>query len=530
MISPDLGSSEPTVQTASRNHRHLRLVRNLTLPPVVAIALAGCAGELPDPPSGAASVLVPSGAEWRYLDDGSDPGDAWTAPDFDDSAWLAGPAALGYGRGDELTVLRCRVGTEPGTGCPEGEPNRFMAAFFRHAFELEDPAAFDRFRLRLKKDDGAVVYLNGRELARSNLRPGFEGQGHPAGSVTDQPRAWLEYRLEPGVAAAGRNVLAVEVHSAGPEDENLGFDLELIGFDPRLTALSRGPYLQTVTPSRATVRWRTGDRVGSKLIWGESPESLDRELSRSEPAIEHTLTLEGLEAGGRYCYRVVAEDRALSGAEETSCFRAQPQPGAAEKVRVWVLGDSGTGDAGARRVLQAYRNFAGDRPAEVWITLGDNAYPDGTDAQFQAAVFDTYPEELRTLALWPSLGNHDLHALEDGRGPYYDIFDLPTRGEAGGVASGTEAYYSFDHGPVHFVALDTASGDMRPGREMLTWLEADLEATTQPWVIVYAHHPPYTDGWHRSDDTEKGWRALVIRENILPILEKHGVDLFLAGH
>jgi hypothetical protein len=131
--------------------------------------------------------------------------------------------------------------------------------------------------------------------------------------------------------------------------------------------------------------------------------------------------------------------------------------------------------------------------------------------------------------LWPTLGNHDGHSAESATqsGPYYDIFTLPTGGEAGGVSSGTEAYYAFDHSNVHFVCLDSYDSDPDPDGAMMTWLENDLAATTQPWIIAFWHHPPYTKGSHDSD-TEG--RLEDMRELALPILEEYGVDVVMSGH
>jgi hypothetical protein len=57
-------------------------------------------------PLGAQSTaLVPAGSTWHYRDDGSDQGTAWRASAFNDAAWTAGPAQLGYGDGDEATAV-----------------------------------------------------------------------------------------------------------------------------------------------------------------------------------------------------------------------------------------------------------------------------------------------------------------------------------------------------------------------------------------------------------------------------------------
>jgi hypothetical protein len=90
------------------------------------------------------------------------------------------------------------------------------------------------------------------------------------------------------------------------------------------------------------------------------------------------------------------------------------------------------------------------------LQLGDNAYNSGLDNEFQVAVFDMYPTMLRKTPFWSCLGNHETAqatAFVDTY-PYFDIYTLPTAGEAGGVASGTEHYYSFNYGNIHFIALD----------------------------------------------------------------------------
>ena len=131
--------------------------------------------------------------------------------------------------------------------------------------------------------------------------------------------------------------------------------------------------------------------------------------------------------------------------------------------------------------------------------------------------------------LWPTLGNHDGATADSatGTGPYYDIFTLPKAAQAGGIASGTEAYYSFDYGMIHFVSLESFETNRAANGAMLTWLQQDLATTTQPWLIVFFHHPPYTKGSHNSDvDLE----SIEMRQNALPILEAAGVDLVLTGH
>src|SRR5262245_52358271 len=103
------------------------------------------------------------------------------------------------------------------------------------------------------------------------------------------------------------------------------------------------------------------------------------------------------------------------------------------------------------------------------------------------------------MPVWPAIGNHDVDSPgydETAQtGAYFDIFTLPARGEAGGVASERESYYSFDVANVHVVVLNSAHppylSSPEKGNPMLAWLERDLAATSQEWIIAYWHHPPY---------------------------------------
>ena len=205
-------------------------------------------------------------------------------------------------------------------------------------------------------------------------------------------------------------------------------------------------------------------------------------------------------------------------------------------IRVWVIGDSGTGDANAEKVRDNYYKITGSIHTDVWLMLGDSAYKNGTDEEFQAAVFEMYKKLLKKTVFWPAYGNHDARSASATQqsGTFFEIFTLPVNAEAGGLASGTEAYYSFDYGNIHFVCLD--SNDPKNSK-MLDWLERDLKATDKIWRIAYWHHPPYSKGSHNSDGTKwpKKWfesdsELRDIREYALPIIEKNGVHLVISGH
>lgn len=301
------------------------------------------------------------------------------------------------------------------------------------------------------------------------------------------------------------------------------------------TSIVRGPYLQSPTPESMVVRWRTDLSEGSVVSYGLARDQLTLTAKAEGIATEHIVYLASLKPATRYFYKVGNGKKAGGAGEDKptaspiSSFVTPPPAGTNRPTRVWVLGDSGTKTAEAVAVRDVYYNFTGKRDTDVWLMLGDNAYPDGTDADYQKAVFEMYPETLRTVPLWSTIGNHDAQSANSitQSGVYYDIFTLPTRAQAGGVASGTEAYYSFDHANIHFVCLDSQDSDRSANGAMMQWLKADLAATRRDWIVAFFHHPTYTKGSHDSD-TEK--QLIEMRQIFLPVLEGSGVDLVITGH
>src|SRR4029079_1464580 len=113
------------------------------------------------------------------------------------------------------------------------------------------------------------------------------------------------------------------------------------------------------------------------------------------------------------------------------------------------IGDAGTANSAQRAVRNAYRQYETNKATDVWLMLGDNAYPAGSDSEYQRAVFQMYTNMLQNTLLYPTIGNHETYTDPDDLA-YLRIFSLPMNAEAGGVASGTERYYSFDYANVHF--------------------------------------------------------------------------------
>ena len=166
---------------------------------------------------GQAAWLVAPHATWSYLDGADTPANDWKSADFDERAWAQGPAPLGYG--DE-------VSTEIDGGADGHHP---PAAWFRTSFNVDDPSVVAEVELGLLRDDGARVWLNGTEIARSNLAADAGANDWATASSEDEfESTWYDWDVDPALLVAGTNVLAVEVHQSNASSSDLRMDASLL--------------------------------------------------------------------------------------------------------------------------------------------------------------------------------------------------------------------------------------------------------------------------------------------------------------
>jgi hypothetical protein len=162
-------------------------------------------------------VLITTNSTWKYLDNGTDQGTAWRGTTFNDGAWSSGRAQLGYGDGDETTV----VSYGPNAN------SKYITTYFRRTFTVANAAEYSALNLWLLRDDGAVVYLNGTEIYRAGMAGGAVDYTTRANATADN----AVDRTSVGVngLVSGNNVLAVEIHQAAPDSSDISFDFELAG-------------------------------------------------------------------------------------------------------------------------------------------------------------------------------------------------------------------------------------------------------------------------------------------------------------
>ena len=308
----------------------------------------------------------------------------------------------------------------------------------------------------------------------------------------------------------------------------------------------RAPYIQMLTLKSVVIHWLTEDTHLGVVRFGVESGHLATIEVESSPTKNHIVKLPNLKPGTRYYYQTGKMSDFNAFNPEKYWFYTHPEE--VVPTRVWVIGDSGAVGETLYQVRDAALGWMKENPLRteqldgqsdkqsnyndntplinVWISLGDLAYPSGSNDQFQSALFEPFEDIMANTVLWPVYGNHD-----DRRWTYFRIFTLPENAEAGGIASHTEHYYSIDYSNAHFVMLDSQASSLSTMGKMANWLKNDLAQNTKPWLIAAVHHPPYTKGTHDSDALFDSYgRMRYMRKNIIPILEQAGVDLVLSGH
>ncbi|MEE8106227.1 MAG: metallophosphoesterase [Planctomycetota bacterium] len=263
----------------------------------------------------------------------------------------------------------------------------------------------------------------------------------------------------------------------------------------------RGPQIAQAQESSIVVAWRSDVPVVGAITCSSGLRLVD-----DAPSTEHVFTLTGLDADTRYDYALEHDDVVVS---DGHWLWTAPRDGSGS-VRFAVIGDCGA-DSDAQREVAA--GMVLSDPDLVLIT-GDIVYPHGEEEKLDSAYFVPYRELIQCIPFYPAIGNHDVRT--DNGDPILNSVYLPRN-----PVDGSERCYSFDRGPVHFVALNSTQ-DLSPGTLQGDWLADDLAANTQAWTVIYLHYPPYSSSDHGSD--------LTVRAALVPLCDRYGVDIVFTGH
>ncbi len=266
----------------------------------------------------------------------------------------------------------------------------------------------------------------------------------------------------------------------------------------------------------------TADTAGSGSVTVTSPRYGSVTVAASMQTFQPSAT--GL-ASAFYQYRADISDLApatgytysvmLDGQVLGSTYRLHTAPRNA--FSFIAFGDSGSCSSEQQTLVGL---MAAEPDISMVVHVGDLAYPDGTYDDFESGYYGFNAPLMQRLPFFTTPGNHEYNT--DNAAPYVAGVAAPA---CGVPASDQGRYYSFDWGCAHFVAVDSNLLATSSADQMLAWLDADLAAAKQPWRIVFLHHTPYPTGFHVGDPVCVAVQALVT-----PIVERHGVQLVLAGH
>jgi len=205
--------------------------------------------------SGTTNTLIASNSNWKYFDGANIPATNWMSSTYDDSSWKSGVAQLGYGGKGETTTIS--YGNDAN--------NKYITAYFRKTFTIDNLSNKQNFSVSAFVDDGAVVYINGTEVGRYNLPAGTIDFSTVTTNYNNGETA--TFAIPSSLLQEGTNVVAVEVHQTSASSSDLIFNLQLTCSETQTAQIvSNAEFSTTLT-----------DNFNIKAIYNETsvgPESV----------------------------------------------------------------------------------------------------------------------------------------------------------------------------------------------------------------------------------------------------------------
>jgi len=499
-----------------------------------------------------AEVLIDWDAEWRFFDGESEP-NGWRDQGFDDSDWASGKGLLGYDTSN-------RSGTWPAPGLTTRmAPNRIGYAL-RHSFDFEGDPASTTLVLDQIIDDGAVYFLNGVEIARTEALPA--GKVHlntPATRTVGRPSLESDAIQVPGSAMRpGRNVLAVSLHNQSAKSSDICFGLRLRSADglhleepPGHTPIDVEEWRLAMwkeailrEPPGLILTWQSDPTTTITIDWhrfaqhSEHPAVLEmrprgsdewRAFEAERLPFPHSdrlidrVEIRGLQPATEYEFRGGPESRVY-------WFRTMP----ARLVEPLVFASGGDVRHNRQFMEEGNRAAMAHDPAFI-VWGGDLAYADGDPKKINnwyefldVMVKTLVTPEGRVPPVVVGIGNHEIRggyhngriSNEDDRRDlapfFYGLFAFP----------GQPGYGALDFGDyLSLVFGDSGHSNPIAGAQT-QWMSRTLaERTRFPHLIPVYHVPAWPS--HRNFN---GRESSEVREHWVPLFERHNIKLALEHH
>lgn len=450
-----------------------------------------------------AQVIIPQGSSWKYLDDGSNQGTSWREVTYNDDSWASGNAQLGYGDGDENTVISYGPSSS----------NKYICYYFRKTFTVTDPNAATGIIISLLRDDGAVVYINGTEVARSNMPSGnitytTLAASTTAGSAED---TFYEYNVSSSILNTGNNLIAVEVHQRSPSSSDVSFDLGLEFGD--YNVFKKLPYvLYPADNEKMMILWQLNDTETALFKYGTDTNYTEGSFNSTEYGSDHQhkVLLSGLDTNQKYYYQVSVNATSVQEGSFNTGFEDS-----AGAVTFFTYGDTRSHpdkhdevanqimiDLNQNNLKQTFVMNTGD-------LVSDGDTEDAWQDEFFNQQYTNITALLANLPYMAAMGNHE------GQGILFEkYFPYP-------MFQNNRYYYSFDYGPAHITAIDEET-DFSQGSVQYNWIVNDLSSSNKAWKIVMMHKPGWSAGGH--DNSSE------VQTVLQPLFEQYHVSFVLTGH
>ncbi|MBC7485488.1 MAG: T9SS type A sorting domain-containing protein [Cytophagaceae bacterium] len=236
----------------------------------------------------AQTTILPYASTWKYLDNGSNPGTAWRASSFTDAAWKSGKGQLGYGDGDETTVVSYGSSSSA----------KYITTYFRSSFTVSNPAVFANYQINTKRDDGIVVYINGSEVWRDNMPSGTIAYTTLSSTNCSDDGAGVEtttLSLSNSHIVSGSNSIAVEIHQTAASSSDISFDLQLLGLPAApVVTLPRPDHIVVVMMENHSYNEIVGNASApfiNSLITGNNSANFTQSFGLTHPSQPNYLML-----------------------------------------------------------------------------------------------------------------------------------------------------------------------------------------------------------------------------------------------
>jgi len=457
-------------------------------------------------------VDIRIGEPWRYFSGSMPPGD-WTSISFDDRSWKVKNSGL---------ELEEKV-------APTSLLSRKEAVFIRKKFTVRNPTNLLSLVLRVEHEEGFQAYLNGVKIAQVKGRGIILSAPHPATGETEPTLlvAQVDLTRHRAVLKEGGNVIALSGVQSGKSSGAFAIAATLQG------DFTRGPFIQNTKTNGTHVIWRTLNPATSWIEYGTN-EMFGFAVTNKLWRTNHVFRLTNLVSGTDYFYRVGNRADAGFVVSKTGRFKTFKNSGPVEFL---MVGDTGQAswaqDEVARQMLMT--------PADFVLHGGDIIYGGFNDLTVDTRFFNYYQEQMKSVPFFLAIGNHDLNCCESVPDVNYtnwtlhatnfqNAFYLPTNS-----VTGTEHFYSFDHGDVHVAVLYNPwfyNYVFTSDNLQYRWLTNDLARSHKPWKFLLLHSPVATVGVHALADSNLNGilDQTELMNLLLPVSQKYGVQLIFGAH